>query len=362
MDMAKPNFLHILNTLKPDLVVYDFLQPWVPTMAASQNIPSVLFLTPGAAANSYFSHFGRKKPNSEYPFPSIYLRDYEYDRNRHMLEPTDADDDGLTDSQRRVIGCVDGSSEIILIKSIRELEGKYIDFLSTLNNKRYVPVGPLVRAPETENEHSEIMDWLNRKERCSTVFASFGSEYFLSKKEMEELALGLELSKVNFLWVIRFPVRQKTSLEEALPKGFLERVEDRGKVVQGWAPQLRILEHSSIGGFVSHCGWSSVMEGLKLGVPIIAMPMHLDQPLNAKSIVDAGIGEEVVRDSDGNIDRREVAKVIRKVVAEKSGKTLRKRAREFSDILKSNGEKEINQVVEELLNLCSLTNNKAGLS
>lgn len=199
------------------------------------------------------------------------------------------------------------------------------------------------------------MKWLNSKQRCSTILASFGSEYFLSKEEMEELAYGLELSNVNFLWVVRFPVGTNISLEEALPKGFLDRIGNRGKIVQGWAPQLRILQHSSIGGFVSHCGWSSVMEGLKLGIPIIAMPMHLDQPLNAKLVVDAGVGEEAVRDKNGNLDRQEVAKVIRKVVAEKTGQRLRKRAREYSEILKSNGAKEIDQVVEELLKLCRLT-------
>lgn len=134
--MAKPSFFHILSTLKPDLVMYDFLQPWVPTMAASQNIPSVLFLTPGAVASCYLFHIGRKKPVSEYPFSAIYLRDHEYDRNRDMFEPTE--DDGYTDTQRRVNGCIDGSSEIILIKTIRELEGKYMDFLSTLCEKRYV--------------------------------------------------------------------------------------------------------------------------------------------------------------------------------------------------------------------------------
>ncbi|CAN4126514.1 unnamed protein product [Withania somnifera] len=357
MDMAKSNFFHILNTLKPDLVLYDFLHPWVPTMAAIQNTPCVLFLTPGAASCSYLFHIGKKKPISEYPFSTIYLRDHEYIRNKQMFEPSEDDEvkDGYTATQRRVNGCTDGSCEIILIKSIRELEGKYIDFLSILHNKRFVPVGPLVRAPETENDHSEIMDWLNKKERCSTIFVSFGSEYFLTKEELEELALGLELSKVNFLWVVRFPVGQNISVEQVLPKDFVIKVGNRGKIIQGWAPQLKILGHSSIGGFVSHCGWSSVMEGLKFGVPIIAMPMHLDQPLNAKLIVEVGIGEEVVRDKDGNIDRHEVAKVVRQVVAEKSGQRLRKKARDFKELLKSNGEKEIDQVVEELLNLCSLT-------
>lgn len=140
MDMAQPSFFNILNTLKPDLVIYDFLQPWVPIMAASLNIPAVLFLAPGAASSSYFYHIGEKKPVSEYPFSSIFLRDYEYKRNRLMFEPTEEDEanDGLTDTHRRVHGCKNGSSQIILIKSIRELEGKYIDYLSNLDNKRCV--------------------------------------------------------------------------------------------------------------------------------------------------------------------------------------------------------------------------------
>lgn len=64
------------------------------------------------------------------------------------------------------------------------------------------------------------------------MFVSFGSEYFLSKEEMEEMAHGLELSKVDFIWVVRFPVGEKIKLEEELPEGFLERVGERGIVVE----------------------------------------------------------------------------------------------------------------------------------
>ncbi|GMP25029.1 hypothetical protein CsSME_00002084 [Camellia sinensis var. sinensis] len=60
-----------------------------------------------------------------------------------------------------------------------------------------------------------------------SVFVSFGSEYFMSKEEIEEIAHGLQLSKVNFRWVVRFPMGEKVELEEALPKGFIERVGER---------------------------------------------------------------------------------------------------------------------------------------
>ena len=59
-------------------------------------------------------------------------------------------------------------------------------------------------------------------------------------------------------------------------------------MLEGWAPQTKILEHPSIGGFVSHCGWSSVMESMKFGVPIIAVPVHFDQPLNNRLVEEVG--------------------------------------------------------------------------
>lgn len=168
-------------------------------------------------------------------------------------------------------------------------------------------------------------------------------------REREFSGHGLELSNVDFIWVIRFPSGEKIRVEEALPRGFLERVGERGKVVEGWAPQQKILRHESIGGFVSHCGWSSVMEGMMFGVPIIAVPIHLDQPLNAKLVEDVGVGEEVARGEDGRFEREKVARVIRKVVVENSGEELRRKVKELGEILKE--EEEIGCVVEELKKL-----------
>lgn len=82
-----------------------------------------------------------------------------------------------------------------------------------------------------------------------------------------------------------------------LPEGFVERVGDLGLILV-WAPQTKIFGHSSIGGFLSHCGWSCMNESMKFGVPIIAMPIILDQPVSAKLAVEIGIGMEIMRNNE----------------------------------------------------------------
>lgn len=231
-----------------------------------------------------------------------------------------------------------------------------MDYFSLLNKKKAVSVGPLIRDSSHDDESSDITEWLDEKNPCSTVFVSFGSEYFLSKDEITEIAYGLELSGVNFLWVLRFPKGEEitSAVEEAIfPEDFLEKVRERGRIVKGWAPQAQILGHPSVGGFVSHCGWSSVMESINCGVPIIAMPMQLDQPLNARLMVEIGVGVEIARGDNGKIERDEVAKVVREVAGGEIGEDLRKKTRELAQKMMLNGEEETDGAIEELLQLCA---------
>ncbi|MQK22673.1 hypothetical protein EI013_30365, partial [Escherichia coli] len=88
----------------------------------------------------------------------------------------------------------------------------------------------------------------------------------MSHEQLEEIATGLEESMVNFLWVIRKD-------EWGLPDGFEEKVKSRGIVVREWVDQREILMHESVEGFLSHCGWNSVLESICAGVPILAWPM-----------------------------------------------------------------------------------------
>lgn len=349
MDMAKPRFSKILETLKPDLVIRDFAPNWVPDLASNSSlkIPTVVFITSGAALISFSLHCLKNKGNDDdhdaFPFPEVSLEEI---KSQVVQNSEESSIRVFQFSERS------GNDNIILMNSFRELEGKYMDYISVSFGLKVVPVGPLVSYQVNDDEGMSIINWLNKKEKSSTVFVCFGSQCYLSKEDMEEMAYGLELSNVNFIWVVRFAKGEKIKLEDVLPNGFLERVKDKGLIVEGWAPQIKILKHSSIGGFVSHCGWSSLLESLKFGVPIIAMPMQFDQPLNARLVEECGIGLEVERDSNGRVGRENLSKVVRRVMVEKDGDAIRKKAKEMAENIEKKDDEEFDVLVKELLLLC----------
>ncbi|KAL0453227.1 UNVERIFIED_CONTAM: Beta-D-glucosyl crocetin beta-1,6-glucosyltransferase [Sesamum latifolium] len=348
-NLSVNDFSDILKQLKPDLLIYDVVQPWAPLVAKEHNIPAVQFITSSSTMTSFMFHCFREP---WIPFPNIYFRDYEYSELKRLLECDPTERDMASEGVER-------SSEIVLIKGFRDIEGKYIDYITSLIGKKFVPVGPLVPEPipnEKEDDSSGIFSWLDMKERKSTVLVSFGSEYFLTKEDMDEIAYGLELSKINFIWVVRFPKGangQNRLLEKTLPRGFLERVGERGKILEGWAPQTKILGHENIGGFVSHCGRNSVMESMNFGVPIIAVPIHHDQPINARLVEEVGVGVEVMRDRNKRLSGERLAAVIKQVVMEDCGEVVRQKAAEMREKLKSKGDEEIDEVVKELVTICN---------
>lgn len=114
------------------------------------------------------------------------------------------------------------------------------------------------------------------------MFLCFGSKGTFSKEQFKEMAVGLERSNQRFLWV----VRSQLELEVLLLEGFLERTKDRGLVVKSWAPQVAILSHESVGGFVTHCGWNSITEVVSYGVPMVAWPLYAEQEVNSVVLVE----------------------------------------------------------------------------
>ncbi|XP_071714204.1 cyanidin-3-O-glucoside 2-O-glucuronosyltransferase-like [Rutidosis leptorrhynchoides] len=351
-EKCAPGFTTILENLRPHLVIYDFNQWWAADAASSLNIPTVEFVSGCAAMYSMVAHYSIKPLGEKFPFPEIYLKDHEIAHGKEVQGYFPVDNTNVTQGYAKTMK---KSCEIVLVKSLWELEKKYIDYKNKVLGKKVLPAGPLIQESSLEviDEHMEIFRWLDKKEESSVVFVSFGSEYLLSDNEIEDITHGLELSQVSFIWVIRFPKGIETSVEEVLPHGFLERLGERGLVIKNWAPQAKILSHLSTGGFVSHCGWGSCMESLRYGVPIIAMPMQFDQPYNARILESVGVGIDVGRGGDGRLKREEMAEMLRKVVVEDVGVNMKKKAMEMCVIVKKNMDDEVDkEIIESLVKLC----------
>lgn len=237
----------------------------------------------------------------------------------------------------------------------REIEGEFVNLLEEdklTNADKHWAIGPLtpVSIPErkTPNPNSVCLEWLDKQRPKSVIFVSFGTSTCFTDEEVEEIALGLERSGQNFLWVIRYADRADNFEGEdrkvRLPEGFQERVEGRGLVIRDWAPQLEVLGHPSTGGFLSHCGWNSCMESISMGIPIAGWPMHSDQPLNAYLVAEIlKIGVPVrgytVQVSDEIVRSEAVEEAVRKLMASPEGDEMRKRAEAFSSAVKKSVQK-----------------------
>ncbi|CAI0374446.1 unnamed protein product [Linum tenue] len=218
-------------------------------------------------------------------------------------------------------------------------------------------VGPVIDAKGqgklgeiTNSSVEKIMTWLDDQPRNSVVLLCFGSVGSFSDAQLKEIAAGLELAEgQRFLWVIReapskealgmpkdyLDYSESGGLAGNLGEGFLERTKGRG-IVCGWVPQAAVLAHEAVGGFVSHCGWNSVLESLWHAVPVLAWPMYAEQQMNAFYLVtELGLAVEMRVDyrmeEDTVVKGDEIAEKIERVMVDGRSSETRRKVKEMSE-------------------------------
>ncbi|KAK3446643.1 hypothetical protein EUGRSUZ_A02314 [Eucalyptus grandis] len=235
-----------------------------------------------------------------------------------------------------------------IYNTCRVIEGRFVDlFASATANgtaTKHWAIGPFnpVKVPEKRSRRSAhwCMEWLDKQAPSSVIYVSFGTTTALSDEQIREIAMGLERSGQKFIWVLR--EADKTDIfggggearEIELPQGFEEMAaaRDLGVAVRDWAPQLEILGHPATGGFLSHCGWNSCMESISMGVPILAWPMHSDQPRNAVLITRVLKMGLTVKDwtSQHDVVKSTIIEgAVKALMATEEGEEVRKRAAEL---------------------------------
>ncbi|KAH1207968.1 7-deoxyloganetin glucosyltransferase [Glycine max] len=219
----------------------------------------------------------------------------------------------------------------ILFNTFDELEGDVMNALSSMFPSLY-PIGPfpllLNQSPQSHlaslgsnlwKEDPECLEWLESKESGSVVYVNFGSITVMSAEQLLEFAWGLANSKKPFLWIIRPDLVIGGSV--ILSSEFVNETRDRS-LIASWCPQEQVLNHPSICGFLTHCGWNSTTESVCAGVPMLCWPFFADQPTNCRYICNEWeIGIQI----DTNVKREEVEKLVSELMVGEKGKKMREK-------------------------------------
>ncbi|KAK7275050.1 hypothetical protein RIF29_16157 [Crotalaria pallida] len=341
----------------PVALISDFFLGWTHQLARKLDIPRICFHSISALLIAVLNHCWRDflppqplQAVVQFPglpgtpsfncdhLPSIFRRYRESDPESELVKESFA-------ANAKSWGCI--------FNTFRELDGMFLDHLQhEFGHPRFFAVGPLCsnRVESDPSEGSEVLKWLDKwEEDGSVLYVCFGSQKVLSKQQIKALALGLEYSEARFVWIVKED-------NGSLPDGFEDRVSGRGLVVKSWVPQVAILGHRVVGGFLSHCGWNSVLEAMMAGVAILGWPMEADQFVNGRLLVEnVGVAVRVCEGADSVPDPNELGQVI---AASMIGDSLQKRRAKVmkEEAIKAiseggNSSKELDKLVNALINL-----------
>ncbi|KAK4419236.1 UDP-glycosyltransferase 86A1 [Sesamum alatum] len=199
---------------------------------------------------------------------------------------------------------------------------------------------------------SDCTQWLETKPPGSVLYVSFGSFVHTSRQVIEEIAYGLLLSEVNFIWVVREGILSSGDTN-IMPDGYEDEVKDKGLIIP-WCNQIRVLSNPAVGGFLTHNGWNSTIESMWCGVPMICYPFLFDQPTNRKLVVDDWKCGISLCDGTISVDRKKVAEKIKSFMSGAAAKSFCQEANKVKTILHhalevdGSSERNFNQFIKDL--------------
>ncbi|CAA7047984.1 unnamed protein product [Microthlaspi erraticum] len=240
-------------------------------------------------------------------------------------------------------------AKYLIFPSAYELEPKAVQFFISKFDFPVYATGPLIPFQDLsvgyDGSEPDYTQWLDKQPESSVLYISQGSFLSASEAQMEEIVDGVRESGVRFLWVAR---GGESKLKKAL--------EGSSGIVVSWTDQLRVLCHVAVGGFWTHCGFNSTLEGLYSGTPMLVFPFVWDQILNAKMIVEEwkvgvrleGKKTKTKTKTELLIKKDEVKELVKKFMDGESqeGKEMRRRASDLSEICRrandENGSSNVN--------------------
>ncbi|KAJ1282343.1 hypothetical protein BS78_03G044600 [Paspalum vaginatum] len=285
---------------RPDCLVADACNPWTAAVCARHGIPRLVMHCPSAyfllATHNLSTHgvYGRVAGELEkFEVPDFPVRAVGNTATfRGFFQWP------FMEEYQREVAEAEATADGLLINTFRDIEAVFVDRYAAALGRLTWAVGPTCasglddadaragRGNRADVDAGLVVSWLDARPPSSVLYVSFGSIANQSAKQVVEIARGLEASRRPFVWAIK-EARSNSGVQAWLAaEGFEERVRDRGLLVRGWAPQVTILSHPAVGGFLSHCGWNATLEAISHGVPVLTWPVLADQFCSERLLAD----------------------------------------------------------------------------
>ncbi|KAF2286095.1 hypothetical protein GH714_010308 [Hevea brasiliensis] len=367
--LLEPQIKMLFREHRPDCIASDYLFWWTMDVATELGIPRLAFsgssffnLSVANSIECYRPHDSISSETETFVVPGLpdqveLTRSQLPDLVKSRTEFSDLFDK-LKEAERKSFG--------LLMNSFYELESAYSDHFTKVTGIKAWHLGPVnlfnrgvddkVHRGDkaTICEHS-CLNWLDSKEPNSVLYVCFGSLTRFSKAQILEIGIALEDSSYSFIWVVGKVLKSwkednennnedhERQEEWWLPEGYEERLKENGKglVIKGWAPQVLILDHPAIGGFLTHCGWNSILEGLCAGLPMVTWPIFAEQFYNEKLVtqvlkfgvpVGNGMWKVWATEESTLISRSKIERAVRRVMGDgDEARGMRKRARRLAE-------------------------------
>ncbi|KAK1369634.1 Glycosyltransferase [Heracleum sosnowskyi] len=351
--MLKEQVELLLEQYRPNCLVADMFFPWATDSAAKFGIPRLVF-----HGTCFFSLCASEETRLHVSFDNFISDSDEFvvPNLPHQVKlsvsqvPPYQRQNTETEFSKMMIRVKESElkSYGVIVNSFYELEPDYADHYEDVLKRRAWHVGPVSLCNRSDEEKAqrgkkaaidkdECFKWLDTKKPNSVLYVCFGSGTKFPRNQLHEIAVGLEASGQQFIWVVRNG--KNDEVEEWMSEGFEERTKGKGLIIRGWAPQVLILDHEAIGGFVTHCGWNSTLEGIAAGVPMVTWPSFAEQFYNEKLVTEilrigvaVGAKEWVAGTGSGNIKHEAFEKAARSVMVGEEAEERRDRAKGLKEM------------------------------
>ncbi|CAJ2634462.1 unnamed protein product [Trifolium pratense] len=338
----------------PDCIIADFMYTWVNDLATKLHVPKLAFNGFSLFTVSLMETF-RTNPSlhSLTDSGSFVVPNFPYHITLCSRPPK-----SYTGFMEPLLE-KEVKSNGLIVNNFAELDGEEcIEHYEKKTGHKAWHLGPASLIRKTVQEKAErgqesavsvheCLSWLNSKRDNTVLYICFGSICHYSEKQLYEIACAIEASGHKFIWVVPEKIGKEDESDEEkekwLPKGFEEKnIGKQGLIIRGWAPQVLILSHPAVGGFMTHCGWNSTVEAVGAGVPMITWPVHGEQFYNEKLITEVrGIGVEVgatewcltsFAERETLVTRDSIEKAVRRLMdGGDEAEKIRRRAHEFRE-------------------------------